>query len=133
MTNQILNTPIIMDLTGEDDLGALIREAKDWAIMHGVSMRSKDNFSEDAVQIAPFTLFPSAVPRDEFKKVVDLQIIFNELIHLVAHNRQFLMDCLKDTVQVDEFTKELFSIYKTIIDEGISQVGIILFTIFQLC
>lgn len=35
----------------EPTLTEVIQKAKDWALMHGVSMRPKDNFSEDTLQV----------------------------------------------------------------------------------
>lgn len=61
----------------------------------GAAMRSKTNFSNDTLQFAPFTLLPSAFPKSEFQRVVSLQTVFNELIHTIAHDRQFLTETLK--------------------------------------
>lgn len=40
--------PVPMD---EKTLNEIVPKAKDWAIMHGAAMRSKANFSEDALQV----------------------------------------------------------------------------------
>ncbi|KRT82122.1 hypothetical protein AMK59_3369, partial [Oryctes borbonicus] len=96
-------------------------KARDWALMHGAAMRSKTNFSKDSLNFAPFVLLPSAFPRKEFYKAVELQQILNELMHRVAHNREFLTESLRETIQVDEFTGNLFKIYETVQDEGITQ------------
>ncbi|KAG5887360.1 hypothetical protein JTB14_018375 [Gonioctena quinquepunctata] len=102
----------------QEELKDLVSKAKDWAVMHGASMRSRSNYSEDSVQFAPFNLLPSSFLRNEFQKVVDLQTVFQELIHKVAHDREFLKKCLKDIIHVDEFTGNLFKIYETIQKEG---------------
>ena len=81
-------------------------------------MRRKDQFDRDALHFAPFMLFPSPFPRDEFEKAVSLQVVINELMHKVAHDYTFLKDALKHTVEVDEFTGRLWKIYQTICDEG---------------
>ena len=49
----------------------------------GICMRRKDQFDRDALHFAPFMLFPSPFPRDEFEKAVGLQVIINELMHKV--------------------------------------------------
>ena len=108
----------------EDVLKNIVEKAKDWALMNGAGMRSKTNFSKDSLQFAPFVLFPSIFPRKEFTKAIELQPILNELMHRVAHDRMFLTEALKETVQVDQFTGSLFKIYETVHDEGISQVYI---------
>lgn len=102
----------------ENELIELVDKAKDWAIMHGAAMRSKINFNPDTVQFAPFILLPSTFCRKDFEDVLDIQIVFNELMHKVAYDKEFLRDCLKDTIKVDEFTKNLFDIYETIEKEG---------------
>ena len=84
----------------------------------GICMRRKDQFDRDALHFAPFMLFPSPFPRDEFEKAVGLQVVVNELMHKVAHDYTFLKDALKHTVEVDEFTGRLWKIYQTICDEG---------------
>lgn len=111
----------------KDELKELTEKVKDWALMHGAGMRSKSNFSTDSLYFAPFVLLPSPFPRKEFKKAVDLQPDLNELMHRVAHNRKFLTDSLKETIQVDDFTKNLFKIYETVLEEGITQVPIHIF------
>lgn len=104
------------------ELEELIDKSKDWALMHGACMRSKTNFNKDVLQFAPFILFPSAFPRQEFNKAVDIQPILNELMHKVAHNADFLKVSLKETIQVDNFTAELFRIFEIIQEEGVTQV-----------
>ena len=81
-------------------------------------MRRKDQFDRDALHFAPFMLFPSPFPRDEYDKAVSLQVVINELMHKVAHDYNFLRDSLKHTVEVDAFTGRLWKIYQTICDEG---------------
>ncbi|XP_049537842.1 glutathione synthetase-like isoform X2 [Anopheles darlingi] len=105
----------------EAQLIDVVEKAKDWALMHGAAMRSKQNFNPDALQFAPFILTPSSFPRAEFQKAVRLQPVLNELIHAVAHDSQFLLDTLKSTEKVDEFTRGLVDIYRTVLSEGIAQ------------
>ncbi|XP_035781820.1 glutathione synthetase-like isoform X2 [Anopheles albimanus] len=105
----------------EAQLIDVVEKAKDWALMHGAAMRSKHNFNSDALQFAPFILTPSSFPRAEFQKAVRLQPVLNELIHAVSHDSQFLLDTLKSTEKVDEFTRGLVDIYRTVLSEGIAQ------------
>ncbi|XP_041782147.1 glutathione synthetase-like isoform X2 [Anopheles merus] len=102
-------------------LQEVVEKAKDWAIMHGAAMRSKQDFNPDALLFAPFILTPSSFPRKEFQKAVELQPLLNELIHAVAHDSQFLLATLSSTEKVDEFTRALIAIYRTVLDEGIAQ------------
>ena len=47
-------------------------------------MRQKAKYDRDALHFAPFVLFPSPFPRDEFNKAVNIQVIINELMHKVS-------------------------------------------------
>ena len=61
----------------------LVEKAKDFCLMHGICMRQKNKFDRDALHFAPFCLFPSPFPSDEYHKAVNLQVILNELMHKV--------------------------------------------------
>jgi len=58
-------------------------------------MRSKMNFNKDQVQLLPVTLLPSSFPEKSFLTVKNVQTILNELIHKVAHDKEFLTSSLK--------------------------------------
>ncbi|XP_065363334.1 glutathione synthetase-like isoform X2 [Calliphora vicina] len=105
----------------EPELLEVTEKAKDWAIMHGAAMRSKTNFSPDSLNFAPFLLTPSSFPRKEFEKAVALQTIINRLMHNVAHDEEFLTTTLAETIKVDEFTGNLFNIYKKVLANGFGQ------------
>ncbi len=47
------------------------------------------------VECAPFTLLPSVVPRDVMQQIKTCMTDFNQLIHRVAHDHQFLESALK--------------------------------------
>ncbi|KYN02713.1 Glutathione synthetase [Cyphomyrmex costatus] len=115
-----MKLPIPLNLPKEE-LEELVDKAKDWALMNGMCLRSKKNFDRNVLQFAPFMLFPSPFPREEFYNACDIQIILNILIHRVAHDYDFLKDTLQETIKVDDFTKNLFSIYEIIHKEGIAQ------------
>ncbi|XP_012228885.1 glutathione synthetase-like [Linepithema humile] len=117
---QAMKLPISLDLP-KNELEELIDKAKDWALMHGMCLRSKVNFNRDVLQFAPFALFPSPFPREEFQNACDIQIILNNLIHKVAHDYDFLKETLQEITKVDDFTKNLFEIYETIHKEGAAQ------------
>lgn len=115
-----MKSPISLDILKEE-LEDLIDKAKDWALMNGMCLRSKINVNRDVLQFAPFVLFPSPFPREEFQNACDIQIILNMLIHRVAHDYNFLKETLEETIKVDEFTRNLFDIYETICKEGAAQ------------
>ncbi|XP_011706690.1 PREDICTED: glutathione synthetase-like isoform X1 [Wasmannia auropunctata] len=105
----------------KEKLKESVDKAKDWALMHGISIRSRKNFNKDQVQVLPVTLLPSSFPRKPFLTVKNVQTLLNELIHKVAHDKEFLTSSLKSTVQADPFTAKLFHIYETVYKKGFSQ------------
>lgn len=107
----------------QEELQLIVEKTKDWALMHGLCMKSKTNYSKDTLQFAPFVLLPTPFPRKQFYKAIELQQILNELMHRVAHNRKFLTETLKETINVDDFTGNLFKIYETVQNEGVTQVS----------
>jgi len=112
-----IHFPITKELTN-----TLVYHAKDHALAMGITMRQKeDAFSQEKVTYPPITLLASPVPRHCFLSAERIQIDFNSLMHHVAHDYDFLRECLKDTVKVDEFTRSLWDIYETVKAEGIAQ------------
>ncbi|XP_017850391.1 glutathione synthetase isoform X4 [Drosophila busckii] len=105
-----------------DELLEVIAKAKDYAIMHGAAMRSKISYSADSLNFAPFVLVPSSFPRKEFEKAVALQPIINRLMHNVAHDEEFITTTLAETIKVDEFTANLFNIYRKVLANGFTQL-----------
>lgn len=126
-------------------LQEVTEKAKDYALMHGeftqlpcsrlsemegpwpivgICMRRKDAFDRDALHFAPFLLLPSSFPKGEFERACQLQTILNELMHKVAHDREFLIATLEQTVKVDDFTRRLVDIYNTVSAEGVAQVSL---------
>ena len=106
-------------------------------LISGICMRRKDAYDRDSLHFAPFVLFPSPFPKQEFARSLELQPILNELMHKVAHDRKFLTETLKNTIEVDEFTRKLFEIYETVQNEGVAQVRFFSFllkfgTIFEM-
>lgn len=100
----------------------LAKEAKDVALLHGIIMRTKeDSNSAELVTYAPFTLFPTPVPKAVFQQALDVQTHYNILVDKISQNADFLGEALASTVEVDEFTARLFKIHKQVLKEGISQ------------
>lgn len=61
-------------------------------IATGIMLRSADwKFDYHA----PISLFPSPFPRSCYEKAMNVQTTYNELMHAVAHDKQFLYDCLQ--------------------------------------
>ncbi|KAJ3586332.1 hypothetical protein NHX12_012732 [Muraenolepis orangiensis] len=96
--------------------------AKDTALLNGVLMRTKEEpGSSEVVTYAPFTLFPTAVPRGVFEQALAVQTHYNLLVDLVSQDTQFLEEALASTAESDVFTGRLLDIYRQTTKEGRSQ------------
>lgn len=115
-----IDTPFLLPSVKKEQQD-LIEKAIDWALMHGMCMRSKTNFNTNMLQFAPFILLPSPFPRKEFENACSIQTILNVLIHKIAQDYNFLKETLQETIKVDKFTKKLFDIYETVYNEGFTQ------------
>ena len=65
---------------------------------------------KDDMVPSPTTLFPSAVPRENFYELKRLQLAFNRLYHKISLNTKFIKDCLESAKQGDEFCASLLDI-----------------------
>ncbi|XP_059914357.1 glutathione synthetase [Gadus macrocephalus] len=100
----------------------LAEVAKDTALLNGVLMRTKEEpNSSELVTYAPFTLFPTAVPRGVFEQALAVQTQYNLLVDKISQDSQFLEEALASTAESDDFTRRLFSIYRQTTKEGRSQ------------
>uniref|UniRef100_A0A8D0L1R3 Glutathione synthetase n=1 Tax=Sphenodon punctatus TaxID=8508 RepID=A0A8D0L1R3_SPHPU len=96
--------------------------AVDAALLEGVLMRTKENpNASDVVNYAPFTLLPSAVMRALFEQAYGVQQDFNLLVDTISQNAEFLEHTLANTIKVDDFTSQLFKIYKQVLKDGVTQ------------
>ncbi|XP_046544103.1 glutathione synthetase-like [Haliotis rubra] len=103
-------------------LHEVLDKARDFALSTGISLKSVQGEEGSVLaECAPFTLFPSVVPRTCFQEAVDCMLDFNTLIHKVAHDHNFLEKALKNVLQVDDFTQGLWKIYTQVREEGYTQ------------
>uniref|UniRef100_A0A3Q2V1B5 Glutathione synthetase n=1 Tax=Haplochromis burtoni TaxID=8153 RepID=A0A3Q2V1B5_HAPBU len=74
------------------------------------------------VSFAPFTLFPTPVPKAVFSQALAVQTHYNTLVDKISQDADFLQEALASTIAVDDFTARLFKIHQQILKEGRSQV-----------
>ncbi|KAJ3337341.1 hypothetical protein HDU93_001199 [Gonapodya sp. JEL0774] len=107
-------------------LSALMTHAIDWALSHGLSMRalmpSADGQSltlsgHQALHL-PFALFPSPYPRAHFERVINIQPIWNTLVHRISRDHDFLCSVIDEVAPVDDYTGKVYEIYKQVHAEG---------------
>uniref|UniRef100_A0A8C5G3M8 Glutathione synthetase n=1 Tax=Gouania willdenowi TaxID=441366 RepID=A0A8C5G3M8_GOUWI len=102
--------------------GKLAEVAKDAALLHGVLMRTQETpMSSELVSYAPFTLFPTPVPKAVFHQALAVQTFYNTLVDKISQDSEFLQEALASTIAVDDFTARLFKIHQMILKEGKSQ------------
>uniref|UniRef100_A0A667X2H3 Glutathione synthetase n=1 Tax=Myripristis murdjan TaxID=586833 RepID=A0A667X2H3_9TELE len=114
-TNEILEG-LIKD---PDRLKDLADEAKELALQHGALLRIFENpNSSEVITYTPFTLFPSPVPKAKFLQALALQIHYNLLVDRISQDPGFLEEALASTIQADDFTANLFRLYREVQQEG---------------
>ncbi|KAK6308046.1 hypothetical protein J4Q44_G00213170 [Coregonus suidteri] len=110
---------VLMD---NDLIKDLVDVAKDSALLNGVLMRTKETpNSSEVVTYAPFTLFPSPVPKAIFHQALAVQTHYNRLVDKISQDSSFLEEALASTIKVDDFTGRLFNIYRHVLQEGRTQ------------
>lgn len=74
---------------------------------------------------APFSLFPTPIPRTQFDLAKKLQKAYNTLYARVAMDEKFLDEVMGESgvASVDDFTGELWRRWKAIREQGIVQVS----------
>lgn len=108
----------------EEKLEEYALYAKDWCLINGLIFihdEPENLIYHELVKPYPITLLPTKFPRKEFNFAVEIQSYFNELIHKIANDHEFLEKVLKNVIKVDDFTRNLWNIYETVRAEGISQ------------
>ncbi|GAA5937671.1 glutathione synthase [Sporobolomyces koalae] len=109
----------------------LLEVASDYALSIGLVLRpvpvpvaGPGSTSLDSTRAihAPYSLYPTPFPRRLFQEALALQPIYNELYARITTSHAFLARVIGGTVQrVDEFQRQLYDIYSTVLQEGIKQ------------
>ncbi|KAI3624510.1 glutathione synthase [Malassezia furfur] len=102
-------------------------DARDYALSHGLVYRALpahqgEDPPQDTTIHAPLTLLPTPFPRHLFEKAVELQPLYNTLYARLALDNEFIRSIMEDSVvHVDDFQARLYHIWRTVLDEGLSQ------------
>ncbi|BGP50025.1 Glutathione synthetase [Rhodotorula kratochvilovae] len=105
----------------------LLDLASDYALSHGLVLRPVASSpgaspSQTSAIHAPYSLYPSALPRHLFEQALALQPAYNELYARVTADDEFLEQVVGGAVsKVDEFQGRLYEIWKAVKAEGIKQ------------
>ncbi|KAM3617058.1 uncharacterized protein V6R79_001702 [Siganus canaliculatus] len=104
-----------------DKLNCVVYEAKEIAFEYGLIRTPGTPNSSEVVTYAPFTLFPTRVPKAALLQAKALQTHYNTLVDKISQDPDFLEEALAGTIQADDFTARLFGIYKHVQQEGRTQ------------
>lgn len=102
-------------------------DARDYALSHGLVYRALPAEKggvppQDTTIHAPITLLPTPFPRFLFNKAQELQPLYNQLYARLALDEQFIKSIMESSVvHVDEFQAKLYEIWRTVLDEGLTQ------------
>ncbi|GAA5916563.1 hypothetical protein JCM8208_007703 [Rhodotorula glutinis] len=106
---------------------AVLDLASDYALAHGLVLRPVASSPSSPLSLttgihAPYSLYPSQLPRHLFQQALDLQPAYNELYARVTADDAFLERVVGGAVsKVDEFQGRLYELWKTVKAEGIKQ------------
>ncbi|XP_076824887.1 glutathione synthetase-like [Clavelina lepadiformis] len=95
-----------------EDVGALVDIARHRSLSKGIVFWESDDQLKKTCKPASFTLLPSLVTKEGFQFLTSLQPHINKLLHKVSHDHQFLAKVLESLVNVDDFIKRLYDLYK---------------------
>ncbi|XP_077406789.1 glutathione synthetase-like isoform X1 [Vanacampus margaritifer] len=103
-------------------INELAEVAKDSALTCGFLVKSKESLNSlQVVTYAPFTLFPTPVPKALFFQAMEVQTHYNTLVDKISQDADFLQEALAGTIAVDDFTARLFKIHQQVLKNGILQ------------
>lgn len=107
----------------DEQYAALVSDIKDWQITHGSLLKLVHTDEENSVQCHPVgtTLFPTLFPKELFDEAHELQRVYNKLYAAVAEDDEWLLEVLKDLIDVDDLASALWDIYQEVKEEGCVQ------------
>ncbi|KAF9202444.1 hypothetical protein BGZ49_007404 [Haplosporangium sp. Z 27] len=112
----------------ENQLQILKDAALDFALSHGLVVRPPVQANDlnsavipSGVINAPVSLFPTPFPVNAFNDAVKIQPLYNQLVHDISQDDEFLREIMESLSVVDDFVKRLYDLYLTVKKEGIAQ------------
>lgn len=126
-----------------DQTEHLLSTIRDWALANGLAVRPPSSDPSTPLTVtAPVTLFPSPFPRECFKEVRAIQILYNELYALIARDEDWLKRIVEEyghlftclflsycslirdysLAEVDDFIAKLWEVHLAVKKEGYIQV-----------
>ncbi|KAF9978062.1 hypothetical protein BGZ73_003802 [Actinomortierella ambigua] len=105
----------------DNQLAFLKDTALDFALSHGLVVRPPANAGHVGVVNAPVALFPTPFPSKAYQNAIDIQPLYNQLVHDISVDDVFLKEIMESLSTVDDFVKRLYDLYLLVKSEGIAQ------------
>jgi len=107
----------------EPSLSFLLSSLTDYCLSHGITVRPSVPSEENHLAShAPVTLFPSLFPFKAWEQALAVQTKYNLVYAKIANDEEWLGKIMDDLVEVDDFVRQLWELYKDIKREGVVQV-----------
>ncbi len=90
--------------------------ASAWAGANGLQV-----LRPTGIEVAPVSIRPMPLPRSAYEHVKGLMSGFNEMVHKVSLDADFINRELKPVAVTDDFQRHLLEIYNTCREEGVAQ------------
>nr|WP_208733529.1 glutathione synthase [Vibrio comitans] len=87
---------------------SVIEEASEWAIMHGVAFRQKDNTARHC----PFSIAPMTMEKKVFEHLKAATPLITKLIHNISEDHDFLQSSLEAVAKADPFFERLLALHQ---------------------
>ncbi|GAA5998818.1 hypothetical protein JCM5350_006636 [Sporobolomyces pararoseus] len=108
-------------LLTEEEEATLLGLASDYSLSTGLVLRPLSLSTTTSIH-APYSLYPSPFPKKLFEKAKSLQQSYNKLYSKITTDDEFLETVIGgNVIKVDDFTRKLYEIWKTVKREGIKQ------------
>lgn len=106
----------------EQQLQRLVYEVTQFGLSNGLIMYPPAPYLNYQPVLAPITIYPTPLPRDQFLKSLDIQLIYNKLYANIVSENEWLTNIIKTLSSSDkDFTGKLWDCYLKALNNGIVQ------------
>lgn len=106
----------------EEQLERLVHEVTQYGLSNGLIMYPPAPYSTYQPVLAPITIYPTPLPRQQFLKSLDIQLTYNKLYAKIVSEKLWLVGIIKSLSEHDKtFTGKLWDCYLKALDAGIEQ------------
>ncbi|KAJ5344362.1 hypothetical protein MYU51_003065 [Penicillium brevicompactum] len=120
MSSELVDSGFV---SSEEQTIALLGEIQDWQINHGSLLKNVKSQSEHSVYSYPVgvSVYPSPFPQSEFRRAMEIQLIYNELYTAIASNEDWLYHVTNEMVSSHPLANALWAIHRQTKAAGAAQ------------